>query len=69
MNENIRGRFIRLLPVAGDVAAQRAGDNWVKASAITRITESDAGYSVQAAGETFRCSNNPFALVAEVEPV
>lgn len=69
MNENIRGRFIRLLPVEGDIAAQQAGANWVKASAITRVTSSDVGYSVRVDGESFRCSNDPFALIAEMEGV
>lgn len=72
MNENIKGRFIRLLPVAADVASLRSGEIWVKASAINRIEVLGPDrYSIQAGLEYLQCSNDPFALLAEMdgEPV
>lgn len=67
MNENIKGGFIRLLPVEGDVASLRAGDIWVRASAINRIEVLGPNrFSVQAGLEYLRCSNDPFALIAEL---
>lgn len=66
MNENIKGGFIRLLPLESD-ASLRAGDVWVKASAITRIQVlGPSEFSVQAGVDNYRCSNNPFSLMAEM---
>jgi hypothetical protein len=72
MNENIKGRFIRLMPVEGNVASLRAGEIWVRASAISRIEiVSATHYAVQAGADNYRCSNDPFTLIAVVngEPV
>lgn len=67
MNENIKGGFIRLLPVEGDIASLRAGDTWVRASAISRVQIlGAAAYEVQVGVSSYRCSNDPFPLMAEM---
>lgn len=66
-NDNIKGGFIRLIPIEGDIASLRAGENWVKPSTITRVQVlGPSEYVVQAGADSHRCSNDPFPLMAEI---
>lgn len=78
MNENIKGPFIRLMPDSRGGADRGFGDRWIKAAAINRIDVNtrevtvnqekvtETFYSIQAGLEYFTCSNDPFALIAEM---